>query len=134
VTFVLDACAIIAFLNNEPGGEAVGLLLAGQGDSCVVHGVNLCEVYYDLARAAGQPTAQRIIGSLVRAGLIAREDMDTDFWQRAGDLKGQLARISIADCFCVALANRLDAEIVTADHAEFEQIADGGIARVRFLR
>mgnify|MGYP001616994244 CR=1 FL=1 len=49
MTFVLDACAIIALLRNEAGAEITDRLLLEQ--TCMAHAVNLCEVYYDLSFA-----------------------------------------------------------------------------------
>lgn len=131
---VFDSCALIAIIKNEPGGGLADSLLADPENTCVIHAVNLCEVYYEVARIGGQARAQDTVRGFLRSGLALREDVDVSFWQQAGDLKADLARISLADCFCVALANRLGAEIVTTDHAEFDQIAEGGLAQVRFLR
>lgn len=44
---VLDASALISFLRDEPGAEAVQNLLS-LAQTCYVYALNLCEVYYDL--------------------------------------------------------------------------------------
>ena len=44
MTFVLDACAIIAYLRDEEGADVVESALLGD-DACVAHAVNVCEVY-----------------------------------------------------------------------------------------
>ena len=131
---VFDACALIALIKQEAGAEAVDSLLSDRNNTCVAHAVNLCEVYYEVARVAGEIRAKDTVERLIAAGLFVREDMDIDFWQDAGNLKAQLARISLADCFCVALANRLGTEILTSDHREFDQVAEKGVGKVRFLR
>ena len=43
MTYILDACAIIALLRDEPGARIVEQLLLEQ--NCMSHAVNLCEVY-----------------------------------------------------------------------------------------
>lgn len=131
---VFDACALIAIIKTEPGGPLADSLLADPDNICLVHAVNFCEVYYEVARIGSRARAQDIVRGLLKSGLNLRDDMDVAFWQQSGDLKAQLQRISLADCFCVALANRLGGEIVTCDHSEFDQIAERGLARVRFLR
>lgn len=45
-----------------------------------------------------------------------------------------MSSIPLADCFVVALANRLDADAMTADHPDFDPIAENGICRVTFIR
>ena len=131
---VLDACALIALLRREPGGEVVDSLLSEKNNTCIVHAVNLCEVYYDLVRRAGEGRAKEVINRLVMAGIFVREDMDTDFWQHAGNIKALHSRISLADCMCIALANRLGAGVWTCDHQEFEPVARKKLCAVTFIR
>ena len=59
--------------------------------------------------------------------------MDEKLWKQAGQLKVN-GRLSIADCFTVALARRVRGEVVTADHREFDPIAAQGICKVTFIR
>jgi PIN domain nuclease of toxin-antitoxin system len=41
---ILDACALIAFLRAEPGGEKLRELLASSQDAVLIHGVNALRV------------------------------------------------------------------------------------------
>jgi PIN domain nuclease of toxin-antitoxin system len=59
MTFVLDACAIIALLRNEAGAEITEQLLLEQ--TCIAHAVNLCEVYYDFLKAENESIAREAI-------------------------------------------------------------------------
>jgi predicted nucleic acid-binding protein len=61
--------------------------------------------------------------------------MDLDFWKSAGTLKAR-GRISLADCFAVALAEREDAILLTSDHHEFDPLlaVPGFPAQVQFIR
>ena len=74
-----------------------------------------------------------MVRDLRAAGIQVREDMDDDFWQSAGRIKADFRRISLADCFCAALAERVDGEVVTADQ-EFKPLADAGDHKVSFIR
>lgn len=133
MTLVLDACAIIAYLRDEEGADAVEAVLIDDND-CVVHAINLCEVYYDCVRRDGIARADTLIEDLVSSGLVTRDDMDTRLWKSAASFKADLARVSLADCFAMALTHRLNAELVTSDHREFDPIAVQGLCPIRFIR
>ena len=134
MTYVLDASAVIAMLKGETGGSVVDALLAETADTCAIHVVNLCEVFYDLVRLMGVESARVVIAETSRSGIVIREDTDSEFWQRAGLYKAEIKRVSLADCFCMALADRLNAEIITSDRHEFEAVRDQGLCRVTFIR
>ncbi len=134
MTAVLDACAMIAYLRGEPGADIVEALLLDKNNICLAHAVNLCEVYYDFMRAADENSAQMAITDLKSMGLIAREDMDSSFWQEAGKYKATIKKVSLADCFAMALNNRMQADLYTSDHHEFDPIAASGICAVKFIR
>jgi len=131
---LLDSSALIAYLKTEPGASVVDSYLSNQINVCAVHAINLCEVYYELLRLTDQVRAKETISRLLVAGLIVREDMDTEFWQEAGNYKATIKRVSLADCFCLALANRLGAEIITADRHEFGPLVEQKICKARFIR
>jgi predicted nucleic acid-binding protein len=80
------------------------------------------------------PTADRTLQILTAAGVIVREDMDAAFWQDAARLKAAYRRVSLADCYCLALARRISGEVVTADHHEFDALMPHGICSIRFIR
>ena len=130
---VLDACAMIAFLTAEPGGEVVRSLLGDPNVTCYAHSVNLCEVYYGFLRTSTGPRATQAIDDLLAAGVIERGDMGRPFWSRVGRLKA-VGRISIADCFYIALAQELSGQVVTSDHHEFDPLVPLGICPILFIR
>ena len=130
---VLDACAIIAFLANETGAEFTENILIN--NSCYMHALNVCEVYYNIARSAGTSQADAFVRWLTdEAGVVIRTDIDQDLWIDAGIIKATLRRISLADCFCVALARRLHAPVITADHTEFKSVQSNSYCSVTFIR
>jgi PIN domain nuclease of toxin-antitoxin system len=134
VIYVLDASALIALIKNEPGAGVVDAILGDDANTCWVHAVNLCEAYYDFVRASDVRRAEELVAGLMDTGIIVREDMDGSFWRKVGLHKALLKRISLADCFCIALADRLNAEIITADRHELEAVRDQGLCRITFIR
>lgn len=134
MSFVMDANALIALLDDEQGAEQVDKIFRNPSNMVFVHAVNLCEVYYGYHRSGGISAANESLRLLNSLGIIIREDMDSEFWLQAGEYKSNLHRISLADCFCMTLANRLDAEMVTADHHEFDAVQEQKLCRIRFIR
>ncbi len=131
---VFDACAVIALLDGEPGAEVVEALLEGEGRRCVIHVLNLCEVYYHLHRRAGQERADQLLGILESFGCELDESLLPALWREASQLKAVWGRVSLADCFALALAIREEATLVTSDHHELDRIAQAGLCSVRFIR
>lgn len=130
---VIDACALIAFLRDEPGAEAVQNVLT-HPQTCYAHALNLCEVYYDFWRVSTQQAAESAIADLLSLGIEERNDMDSRFWREVGRLKAVHRRVSLADCCALALACRLGARLVSADRHEFEPLLAAGICRIEFIR
>jgi len=97
VNVVLDASALIAFLRGEPGADVVEGYF-GPENSLYVHALNLCEVYYDFLRAAGEVTAENAIQEILLLGVREHSDMSPAFWRSAGKLKADYRRVSLADC------------------------------------
>ena len=130
---VLDASAILAYLLGEQGEEIVAELLSNPGVICYAHSVNLCEVYYDIIRAKGINIAGEAITSLILDGVIERNDLSRDFWEKVGVLKSR-GKISLADCFGIALSQELSCEFVTSDHHELDSFVQLGLVNARFIR
>ncbi len=124
---------MVAYLTGEPGEDIVRSMLRDANATCYAHSINLCEVYYDSLRATDERTARRTIQSLYDDGVVERRDMSREFWRRVGGLKAR-GSISLADCFGIALAQKLGGEIVTSDHHEFDRLVPLGIVPIRFIR
>ena len=58
---VLDACALLAYLQNEAGGPSIERLLANPARTCYAHSITFCEVYYQLIRRADESMARAAI-------------------------------------------------------------------------
>lgn len=101
MTYILDACAMIAYLRGEAGADVVSAILIDSMHEPLAHALNLCEVYYDFYRASGADVADGAVQDLMRVGVRIRSDISPEFWKAAGALKASLRRISLADCFAV---------------------------------
>ena len=134
IVYVIDACAVIALLTGEAGNTVVARLLGEPANICLIHAVNLCEVYYDAVRRTDVATAQQDIAALLAGGLVLRTDLDTAFWQSVGDLKINPGKLSLADCFALALAQQENGTLVTSDHHEFDPIVPLNLCPVLFIR
>ena len=65
--YVFDACALISYLNNEPGSDIIDELLnkAVSGDSKIyMNIINLIEVHYANIRSLGTDLASVILDSI----------------------------------------------------------------------
>jgi PIN domain nuclease of toxin-antitoxin system len=120
---VLDASAMIALLRGEAGAEAVSIEIGNPASNALAHALNLCEVYYDFARASGEGVAAEAINDLLALGIKERNDMHDTFWRAMGRLKSTHKRVSLADCAALALAANSDAVLLTADRHELEAAA-----------
>ncbi len=132
MTIVLDACAAIAYLNNEQGADKVEAYILDMRRPCVIHAVNAFEVHYLTARRSGMQVADAAIRDIKDAGVLILEDLDEPFWKDAAGYKAR-GRVSPPDTFAIALANRLGGEIVTCDQ-DFEAVQQAGSCKVTFFR
>lgn len=130
---ILDASAMVALANGEPGSHIVDGLLQNPDALCFAHIINLCEVYYGTLRRTNATTAQQLLDDFRTAGVQERRDMSRPFWMRVGQLKAR-GGISLADCFGIVLAQKLGGEIVTSDHHEFDPLVPLGLVPIRFIR
>ena len=115
-TKLLDSYAILVWIQDEPGAQAVEdlLLSARKGQlHLVVSELNLGEVYYKCIRRAGKISASEIIE---RFCLLPVEivPVDWDIIRKASEVKADIP-IAYADCFAIATALLKKAIIVTGD-------------------
>jgi len=131
---VFDACSLIAFLEGEPGADVVEELLQKADHRRWIHAINVCEIYYDLVRRGSIEDARTLGEILILHGLVIVEEVTSDLWRTAGDLKARWRRVSLADCFALALAQREGATLVTSDHRELDRIAEANLCPIQFIR
>jgi ribonuclease VapC len=122
VTVVLDASAILAFVQDEPGADVVEEAL---GDEASCGAANWSEV------------AQKVLGAdrdwdLVRALLVSYgvriEPVLADDAEWAARRWRRGEGMSLADRLCLALAERVDAEVLTADTG---WVSGGRVTQIR---
>lgn len=114
--------------------QIVEELLRDGNHRCVVHAINVCEVYYDLYRRDGEEIADGVEEILEGYGFELDDEMPSSLWRAAGKLKGKWARVSLADCFALARAMRDAATLVSSDHHELDPIAKAQVCPIRFIR
>lgn len=132
-THCLDACAVIAYLRQEPGAEVLKELIEHLSTFLAMHVCNLGEVYYDFFRDDGIGATQTAWSNTLALPLELRRDADDIFIQRVGVIK-VTKKVSFADAFALALSERLNLPLVTTDHHEFDPIEQKGYFRFLWLR
>jgi PIN domain nuclease of toxin-antitoxin system len=111
-SYVLDASALLALLNGEPGSEQVAAVLT----EAVISSVNLSEV---IARLADAGRSRTEISEFLEALELEVASFDTEMAYRAGMLR-PLTRhlgLSLGDRTCLALGEFLRLPVMTADRA-----------------
>jgi len=119
---VLDSHALLKFLRDEPGAEAVAQILerAGERDDPVhMTEVNYAEVQYMIRRKDGAVAWQAIARELIAAP-IQFHPAERVLADTAADFKTRF-KISLADAFAAALAKEKRTELVTGD-SEFKPL------------
>jgi len=123
-TKILDAYALIAFFEDEPGADFVrGLLLEAEAGNVrlAMSVVNLGEVWYSVAREVSPQQADSIVQE-IRGMSIEIVDADWELTHQAANYKSR-GGISYADCYAAALAKLRKADLVTGD-PEFEKLKE----------
>ena len=119
---VLDAHALMVYLEREPGFESVKTLLIQALENntpLLMTSVNVGEVLYIVRREQGASKAEEI-EQIIHGLAIKVITVDLDLAREAARSKAHHP-ISYADCFSAALAKIHGAELVTGD-PEFEAV------------
>ena len=118
---VFDAYPLVAVLLAEPAAPAVAALLAESGGDAAVSAINAAEVVDAVARSqrADAGDVSSTIELWIEGGLSV---VPVDWGQasRAAALRAthyhrSRMPLSLADCAAIALAEQLDATLVTSD-------------------
>ncbi len=67
-------------------------------------------------------------------GIELSYSVGNEFWQEAGTLKAVYRRISLADCFALALTREIEGVLLSADHHELDALAQQSVCQVSFIR
>lgn len=111
MTDVVDASAVLAFLQGESGATVVEEILER---GCDTSAVNWSEVAQKVHAAGGDWS---IASALLSTYAVRVCDATTADAEQAATLWRRGSGLSLADRFCLALAHRLDATVWTADTA-----------------
>ena len=113
---VLDAFAMLAYLQKERGSDRVRELLSAgpENGRITMNSINIGEVYYILARERPAQDADLFIGLIVPALNIRIELNNLQDVMAAARIKASHA-ISYADAFAAATAQKHEAVLVTGD-------------------
>lgn len=132
--YVVDACALIAFFRDEPGGEQMEHLFSQETDHrFLIHAVNLGEIYYDTVRVSGSAVAMELFKDIESLPITVIWNIDEPLLIAVGRFKTQY-RISYADAYVLALAEREGATVISADHHEFDAIEKLGVVAFKWIR
>lgn len=134
--YVVDACALIAYLFDEEGSDLFESLLVQARNNeieMVIHLINLGEVYYDVVKRNDVKTAQETYQDVKQLPIRFEDRVSDQMVYKAGEVKATY-RISYADAFAVAQANLSNAELITTDHKEFEPLEQAGVVKIKWLR
>lgn len=120
--FILDACALLRLLQDEPGAHQVETILQGATTRkyyVQMHIINLGEVIYSIGKEFGWEVAERKRDEIQLLPIAIIPFSDQVFW-KAVELKSQFA-MSYADCFAAAAAI-LDHAILLTSDPEFKAV------------
>jgi ribonuclease VapC len=111
---ILDASAVIAFLQGEPGQEVVQQAL--QSQRCVVSAANQAEI---ISKALDRGVSPEAIQTILVDLSYTVIDVKAEDGVQAGLMRllTRKAGLSLGDRVCLATAQRLRATVVTADRA-----------------
>lgn len=133
---VIDACALIAFLNNESGAETVQMefqkAVAGETE-IIMHVINLYEVYYDCWKVTGKEKAQELLTEITKLPINIERRISNLLLSEAGYFKVN-EKVSLADSIALGLAKMKNAFVISSDHHEFDVIERKNLMKFCWIR
>jgi predicted nucleic acid-binding protein len=124
--FVMDACALIAFLADEEGADRVeGVLTDAKNGKCQLYmnTINVLEVFYGVYREDGKERAEEVLEKIAGLPIKVIGTLKKGVFKEAGRLKATY-RISLADSIAASEALIKKARLMTSDHHELDEIED----------
>ena len=133
---IFDACALIAYINNEQGYDVIDDLLkkAIDGEAQIfMNIINLIEVHYTNIRSLGNDQASIILEKILAAPIQIVSVISNKIFNEASYLKSTY-KLSLGDCIGLATAIELSDQFVTSDHHELESIASKETLNIFWFR
>lgn len=121
-TYVLDANAVLDFLEDGPGAERMEQLFRDarqRSEPALMSVVNWGEVFYHSWQLRGEESARRTVADLSRLPLEL-VTVDASQSLQAGEIKAR-HKIPYVDCLAASLAMIHQAVLVTSDR-DFEKL------------
>ena len=132
-TYIIDACGLIAYFRDEDGADKLETLFLKDANKFFIHSINFGEVYYDTLRYSGKEKANQLFANIAELPINIIWTIDPFFIQLVGKYKTSY-KISYADSFVLALAEKENATVITTDHNEFDSIENNEILAFYWLR
>ena len=135
-SYCLDACALIAFLCDEPGADVVEQLLIEaerKNISLIMHRINLLEVYYGIEKSEGKSRADEILKSIYKLPITFIDKINDLIFFTASYFKSNY-RLSLADAIALATSKTRKAKLVSSDHHEFDILERNNEINIKWIR
>jgi predicted nucleic acid-binding protein len=132
----LDACALIALLAGEPGGDNVKKIIqdAVDGNAYVkINQINLLEVYYHLCSVYDQAGADKALKKIKEFPIEIIIGLKEEVFREAGRIKSKY-KIPLGDTILVAECIIGKWILVTSDHTDIERIEEAENIKVNWIR
>lgn len=131
--YLLDACALIALLNDELGAQRVETIVSGTAP-VYMSAINALEVAYDAVRRSQNNEAAAMILRVVEdANVEIIWSLTEAEWIAAAKWKAH-GRLSLADAIALAIAETRNIKLVSADHHELDPLEADGLIQIEWLR
>jgi len=120
--YVLDACALTAFICDEDGADMVQAVLEmaeNQEAEVYMNKLNFFEVYYNTRRTDGEDCAEGVFEAVINLPFEIINGMTDEVLREAGRIKANY-KMSLADSIALGETSVMGASLVTSDHHEFD--------------
>ncbi|RLD60435.1 MAG: type II toxin-antitoxin system VapC family toxin [Bacteroidetes bacterium] len=130
--YTLDACALIAYLQEEEGAEKVKTILKNPSNLILMHAINFGEVYYDALKVS-KNKANHLFMIIEKLPIKIIWNIDKQLIEHAGSFKVDF-KMSYADSFVLSTAKINNAHVVSSDHHEFDTVEQNTNLRFHWIR
>jgi len=135
--FILDACALLAVINNESGRSNVSSLiidaLYDEDITIKMNRINLLEVYYNIINTYGQNTADAMLKQVDALPVSVIVELNDDVFREAARIKSKY-KIPLGDSIAAAECIAGNGILVTSDHNDFEKVEQPEKIKILWFR
>jgi predicted nucleic acid-binding protein len=134
--YILDACSLIAFFNDEPEADIVEKILEKAEQGAIIlymNKINILEIYYGILRDEGIDKAEEIYSRILSLPITVIDKLEDQVFKESGRMKA-MYRISLTDSIALAEAKVKNVKLLTADHHEFDVLVDKGEVDFYWIR